>query len=234
MPDRHPVDVPDAERAGRHAGRLTPAAPQPTDRPNTTARADASDGDDLPGDDLSGDDLSGDGPADAAVRSRRTFLGWASAAGTAAIAGMLGVPVLRAFVAPALAGPRERPWIKVADDVSALDVGTPIKVDFVEAADDAWVEGRTLRTVWLRTEDGQTFTAFSGVCPHLGCSFFYETEKKLYHCPCHHGLFDGVTGAVVGGPPPRPLDALPVKVDDGALYVQYEAFRTGVPQQIAV
>lgn len=175
------------------------------------------------------------GLVDAAdATSRRTFLARASTVGAVAIAGMIGVPVLRAFVTPALAGAKERPWIKVADDVSTLDVDTPIKIDFVEAAADAWVESRALRTVWVRTTDGERFTAFSGVCPHLGCSFFYEAEKKLYHCPCHHGLFDGTTGAVVGGPPPRGLDAVPVKVEDGALYVQYQAFRTGIPDKIEV
>ena len=169
---------------------------------------------------------------DTSTASRRRFLGWASAAGAASIAGMLGVPVIRAFVTPAIAGSRTATWIKVADDVSTLDVDTPIKVDFVEASNDAWVESRALRTVWLRTTDGEKFTAFSGVCPHLGCSFFYEAEKKIYHCPCHHGLFDGVTGAVVGGPPPRGLDTLPVKVEDGVLYVQYQAFRTGIAAKV--
>ena len=46
-----------------------------------------------------------------------------------------------------------------------------------------------------------------------------------------HGLFEGKTGAVIGGPPPRGLDPLPVKVEEGAVYVQYKAFRIGVPER---
>ena len=120
----------------------------------------------------------------------------------------------------------------MADDVATLDVDVPIKVDFVEAENDAWVETRALRTVWLYTEDQEKFTAFSGVCTHLGCSFGFDAEKKRYHCPCHHGLFDMKTGAVIGGPPPRALDALPVKVENGEVHVLYQTFRTGISEKI--
>jgi hypothetical protein len=39
--------------------------------------------------------------------------------------------------------------------------------------------------------------------------------------------FDIKTGAVLGGPPPRPLDELKVQVRDAAVYVQYRDFRLG-------
>ena len=42
------------------------------------------------------------------------------------------------------------------------------------------------------------------------------------------------TGAVLGGPPPRPLDTLPVKVENGEVHVLYQSFRTGVPDKIEV
>jgi Rieske Fe-S protein len=34
--------------------------------------------------------------------------------------------------------------------------------------------------VWLYTEDDEKFTAYSGVCTHLGCSYTFDTEKKRY------------------------------------------------------
>lgn len=181
------------------------------------------------------EDRSGsDGSAPDAQMRRRRFLKALSGVGIAVTGIAVGVPTLTAFVSPALRKPSATSWVKVADDVSTLDVGTPIKVDFVEAMNDAWVESRILRTVWLYTEDGETFTAYSGVCTHLGCSFSFDAEKKQYHCPCHHGIFDMKTGAVVGGPPPRPLDTLPVKVEDGTVFVLYQSFRTGVPDKIEV
>lgn len=162
---------------------------------------------------------------------RRTFLRWASAAAAALSAVLVGVPSLLAFLTPGFARPPKRAWTKIAE-ADGVEIGVPVKVDFTEDVNDAWVEGRALRSVWLYTEDGESFTAFSGVCTHLGCSFFFETEKKLYHCPCHHGLFDMKTGAVVGGPPPRALDTLQAKVEDGAVYVQYQLFRAGVPNKV--
>ena len=90
------------------------------------------------------------------------------------------IPEVSAFFSPALKKPIKKRWITVADDVSTLDVDTPIKVDFVEAANDVRVESRALRTVWLYTEDGEKFTAYNGVCTHLGCSYTFDAEKKRY------------------------------------------------------
>jgi menaquinol-cytochrome c reductase iron-sulfur subunit len=96
------------------------------------------------------------------------------------------------------------------------------------------VESRALRTVWLYTEDGEHFTAYSGTCTHLGCSFGYDKDRDVFACPCHRGLFDVKTGKVLGGPPPRPLDTLPVKVENGEVHVMFESFRTGIEAKVAV
>ena len=178
--------------------------------------------------------VSGSGDSrDGEKLHRRRFLRWASALGAALSAAMVGIPSLAAFFTPGFARPRPKAWLKVAD-ADKLDIGTPVKVDFVEEVNDAWVESRALRTVWLYTDDGESFTAFSGVCTHLGCSFALDTERDIYDCPCHHGLFDVRTGAVLGGPPPRPLDSLPVKVEEGGVYIQHQLFRTGVPEKVEI
>jgi cytochrome b6-f complex iron-sulfur subunit len=39
----------------------------------------------------------------------------------------------------------------------------------------------------------------------------WEEDRQRYHCPCHEGMFDG-EGRLLGGPPTRPLRALPVEV----------------------
>ena len=163
---------------------------------------------------------------------RRRFLTWMSGIGAALTGLIVGVPSAAAFLSPALKKSAKKNWITVADDVSTLDIGTPIKVDFIEATNDAWVESRALRSVWLYTEDGEKFTAYSGVCTHLGCGFAFDADNKRYHCPCHHGLFDMKTGAVVGGPPPRPLDTLPVRVENGEVQVMYQTFRTGISEKL--
>jgi Rieske Fe-S protein len=73
---------------------------------------------------------------------------------------------------------------------------------------------------------------YNGRCTHLGCNYSLDAEKKVFRCPCHTGFFDLKTGAVLGGPPPRPLDTLPVKVEDGVLYAEYQDFRLGVADKV--
>ncbi len=86
--------------------------------------------------------------------------------------------------------------------------------------------------MWIYTEDGEHFTVYNGRCTHLGCNYALDQEKKVFRCPCHTGFFDLKSGAVLGGPPPRPLDTLPVKVEDGVLYAAYEDFRLGLPDKV--
>ena len=59
-----------------------------------------------------------------------------------------------------------------------------------------------------RSPDG--VLALSLICTHLGCTVQWNSAKKQFHCPCHDGEFDEF-GDVVAGPPPLPLERLPVK-----------------------
>ena len=163
---------------------------------------------------------------------RRGFLKRLSAFGALLSAGVVSVPVLRAFFAPTSKTSAAATWVKVADDTALLDIGVPIRVNFVQTVQDAWIETRNLNGVWLYTEDGEKFKAYNGHCTHLGCSYFYDKEKKNFFCPCHRGQFDVKTGAVLAGPPPRPLDELDVEVRDSVVFVKYKDFRLGVPERI--
>jgi cytochrome b6-f complex iron-sulfur subunit len=61
--------------------------------------------------------------------------------------------------------------------------------------------------------------AFSAICTHLGCVVDWDKKRGVIHSPCHDGLFNPVTGAVVGGPPPRPLPPYELAIKDGKVYV---------------
>jgi quinol---cytochrome c reductase iron-sulfur subunit, bacillus type len=165
---------------------------------------------------------------------RRTFLRRISGACATIVAAIVGIPALRALFTPAVAKSAVNTWTKVADDTALLDIGTPIRVDFVQNQSDAWVETRAMNSVWLFTEDGDKFKAYNGHCTHLGCGFIYDKERKTFICPCHRGQFDVKTGAVLAGPPPRPLDELEVQVKDSAVFVKYRDFRLGVAERVEV
>lgn len=172
-------------------------------------------------------------PRGIAAVGRRTFLRWATAIGGALSAFLAGIPAARAFLSPTFRHTREEKWIRLGE-VDQFDPDVPTKVDFVDAVHDAWVESRRLRSVWIYTEDGETFRVYNGRCTHLGCNYSFEEEKKVFRCPCHTGFFALKTGEVLGGPPPRPLDTLEVKVENGVLYAKYQDFHLGVPQKAVV
>jgi len=72
--------------------------------------------------------------------------------------------------------------------------------------------------VLLRVDDSQV-VAFSQKCTHLGCVVYFEPEADRWHCPCHEGNFEPLTGAVISGPPTRPLGRIDVEVrDDGTIW----------------
>src|SRR4051812_29337859 len=54
---------------------------------------------------------------------------------------------------------------------------------------------------------------FSAICTHQGCTVAV-TGKEL-DCPCHGSRFNALTGAVLSGLAPSPLDKVPVSVKGG-------------------
>ena len=174
------------------------------------------------------DEIGPEAVPETAAQARRGFLAWISLLGGAISGTLVGVPLLRAFVAPTLPKPARDAWVKVADDIALIDLDVPVRVTFVETKQDAWIESRTLNSVWLYTTDGEHFKAYNAHCTHLGCGFTYEKEANHFFCPCHRGVFDPKTGSVLSGPPPRSLDELRVQIRESAVYVQYKNFRLGV------
>src|SRR5215471_9041031 len=63
--------------------------------------------------------------------------------------------------------------------------------------------------------------AYTAICPHTGCDVTdWLAEPKLLECPCHMSQYNpGAAGALVAGPAPRALPALPLTIADGKLMV---------------
>ena len=60
------------------------------------------------------------------------------------------------------------------------------------------------------------FIVMNGLCTHLGCIPAYIKEKTQFKCACHGGEYDQ-NGVNTFGPPPRPLDMVPFKIDGDTL-----------------
>jgi cytochrome b6-f complex iron-sulfur subunit len=68
-----------------------------------------------------------------------------------------------------------------------------------------------------RLSDGG-FLAMSYKCTHLGCAVTWDSEKKLFECPCHSSAFN-INGNVISPPAPRALDLYSVVIENGIVKV---------------
>jgi nitrite reductase/ring-hydroxylating ferredoxin subunit len=83
-----------------------------------------------------------------------------------------------------------------------------------------------VKGVWVVRDSDEQFTVFNGRSTHLGYAYSWQTNENQFACPCHAGVY-AMDGHVLTGPPPRPLDTLPVRVENRQLQTQYQDFHLG-------
>ncbi len=154
--------------------------------------------------------------------SRRRLLASFFWAAQALVTALIATPVLGYLLAPLF---RRQPPVDVRlVEVDALPLDRPERVEFVVRRRDGWVIEGGRRAAWVvRRADG--IRVFDPRCTHLGCAYHWDAASSHFVCPCHSGVYDA-DGRVVSGPPPRPLDTYPVRVEAGVLYVTPNARRT--------
>ena len=129
--------------------------------------------------------------------SRREFINYILGGGLLALLGSAGYPILRYITPPKGAE-------TAVTDVVAGKVGELLPNS-----------GRIFKFgdkpgLLIDSPDGELL-AFNAVCTHLNCTVQYDPEAKCIWCPCHNGRFD-LSGKVISGPPPRPLEKYAVNV----------------------
>jgi Rieske Fe-S protein len=150
----------------------------------------------------------------------------------------------RAIASPASAQPEnERP--KEGDFLVSIQSESPVPLQPKDIPSDgpplvAWPmdgnlvrNGSRLNKVLLLRLDPATLVgmtqeraadgvvAYSAICPHAGCDVdAWVGDQKILECSCHYSHYNPRNGAaVVDGPAPRALPALPLKIVDGNLAV---------------
>jgi len=103
-------------------------------------------------------------------------------------------------------------------DLNAVPVGRPQEVLFTRTRIDGWKQVQEKTSTWLVKNKTGEVTAFAPTCTHLGCAYHWEADSKCFLCPCHSSVFD-VSGNVMSGPAPRPLDRLTVQIENGKILV---------------
>jgi Rieske Fe-S protein len=117
------------------------------------------------------------------------------------------------------------------DKQSWLVKATPDVLKKVYPHGDVTFTDNNGNVVWVNKAT-VPYVAYSGKCPHLGCGYKWRGHKvrgPVFLCPCHLSIYD-VSGKVLDGPAPRPLDVLPIKVaangDIEVIDIEYKAGRT--------
>lgn len=136
------------------------------------------------------------------ARSRRKFLGLCLGGLLAGAGGAVLYPLIR-YLAPRRDGSARRTVTFPAAEVPE------------GAAKFFEYNGKT--AVVIRQKNG-ALVALSAVCTHLGCVVQWQKEKEEFLCPCHAGRFSAA-GQVLGGPPPKPLETIPVTAANGTITV---------------
>jgi thiosulfate dehydrogenase [quinone] large subunit len=96
---------------------------------------------------------------------------------------------------------------------SITDLGPDVGIPFLVPNEVPFAMNPGGPGVVMQLPDGR-IVAYSAVCTHGRCTVAYDPSVAELVCPCHLGRFDPANeAAVLGGPPPAPLTAIPVVVD---------------------
>jgi menaquinol-cytochrome c reductase iron-sulfur subunit len=172
--------------------------------------------------------------------SRRTLLAIFSKSllGVVAAGTLLG-PIAM-LLHPALTSEKEgsnEDWFDLGP-LSRFEVGAlPQSVVLRKDRRDAWLLNKNVAVggVLVSRSSPDTFSVFSSVCPHLGCTVRPKGDSGFL-CPCHNSVFKADGSLVLnagggGNPSPRALDSLDWRIAETNLQIRWVKFEMGIPDK---
>ncbi|HXB62654.1 MAG TPA: ubiquinol-cytochrome c reductase iron-sulfur subunit [Acidobacteriaceae bacterium] len=155
---------------------------------------------------------------------RRSFVLALFAISGATVGALLAIPLIRFVTYPLRKSATDESWSDVGPIGDFTTLTAPVAKTITLERRDAWQTTSSQTAVYvLPSKDGQ-LRILSPICPHLGCSVRWDESQTKFICPCHAGSFTA-DGDRISGPPPRSMDTLEAKVEDGTLKVRYQYFR---------
>jgi menaquinol-cytochrome c reductase iron-sulfur subunit len=161
---------------------------------------------------------------------RRSFVLALFGLSGAAVSALLAIPLVRFLTFPLRKSATDTTWSNVGPVQDFASLTAPIAKTITLERRDAWQTTSSQTAVYVLPSKGGQFRILSPICPHLGCSVRWVGDQNKFICPCHSGSFTA-DGERIAGPPPRSMDALESKVEDGMLKVRYQYFRQLVPNK---
>ncbi len=111
----------------------------------------------------------------------------------------------------------EDSWTPVAP-VADLNGSQPMMRKVSVEHQAGWSTMRQEHSVFILPQ--QNLQVVSAICPHEGCEVDWNDETREFLCPCHDSHFDA-GGARRSGPAQNGLTAIPCRLKQGILEVQY-------------
>ena len=150
-------------------------------------------------------------------QGRRSFLAKVTVGVGAISALTVGGVLASTFVGPSLKK-RETVWVP-AGMIEELKVGEVTTVNLRYVENVGFYNQKRVKPVMIhRKSENDEIVVYDSRCTHLGCSVHWDERQKQFLCACHGGAFE-LDGSVKAGPPPRPLDQLEYRVENGNLLI---------------
>jgi menaquinol-cytochrome c reductase iron-sulfur subunit len=164
---------------------------------------------------------------------RRSFLLALFGVSGTVVGALLAIPLFRFVTFPLRKGASQTAWSEVGPVADFASLTQPVAKTVTLERRDAWQTISSQTAVYVLPSQAGELRILSPICPHLGCSVQWQEAQNKFICPCHSGSFSA-DGERLGGPPPRSMDALESKVEDGVLKVRYQYFRQLVANKEAM
>jgi menaquinol-cytochrome c reductase iron-sulfur subunit len=131
---------------------------------------------------------------------------------------VVGLPIIGYLISPALNGRKGDSWVPVGK-LDNYQLGIPTQFSFTRTKVNGWEKTVNSYSVYVLRSASDQVKVLSTVCTHLSCRVSYNKDTDVYACPCHDARFSR-EGAVLSGPPPRPMDQYETKNDNGTLFIR--------------
>jgi menaquinol-cytochrome c reductase iron-sulfur subunit len=137
----------------------------------------------------------------------------------------VGLPAVGYLIDPALGGVAKEAWIPVGKLADMPEIGKPYPFSFTRVQVNGWERTATSQGGFIirKSESPDDLVILNSRCTHLSCTVNWKEDAGVFLCPCHDASFDA-EGAVLDGPPPRPLDRYAEYrvTEDGILEIFYK------------
>jgi len=151
------------------------------------------------------------------VLDRKGFVKIVTSALGSIMAAIVGIPMIGYFISPATKKSSGDDWIALGS-LENYPPGSPTMFNFNLTKVNGWERSSKSYGVFVLRSEGGEVEVFSDVCTHLSCRVNWNEDTQEFACPCHAAFFDK-DGAVISGPPPRPLDRYEIKLEENQLFI---------------